>query len=116
MTINSVYYSNFATWTKEYAAKNFSHRTYAQFLEQFAGNGYEVQFRKYFYDVYRNKPGIYLFIVTNEQLPCFLIDIENVGMTKNLIKKVAPAVNINYVENGFNLNMFIYKFTKDDHV
>jgi hypothetical protein len=116
MTLNSVYYSGVVTWTEEYAKKYVSAMTYTAFLKHYEKEQYDVQFRKFFYDVYRNKPGVYVFIVTNEQLPFFIIDIESVGMDKNLIRKVEPAVNYNYPENGFNLNMFIYKFTKDDHV
>jgi hypothetical protein len=86
------------------------------FLKKFASQPYATMFKSKFYDKYSKIPGMYMFIVTNNQLPHFLADVASVGMTKNLIKQVKPAINSNYPENGYNLNMFIYEFKKDDHV
>lgn len=61
--------------------------------------------------------GMFIFIVTNEQLPYFLKDAEDLGITKYLAHKPPVAVNCNYPEMGFRLNMFIYNIPKkDDHV
>jgi lipid II:glycine glycyltransferase (peptidoglycan interpeptide bridge formation enzyme) len=76
----------------------------------------ENKFKLKFYDVYAHKPGLYMFIVTNQQLRAFETDIDTVGMRKWLYKRIDPAVNSNYIDEGPKLHMFIFNITKDDHV
>ena len=114
--INTVYYGSFATWTVDYFAIMYAGQNLEDYLKKYFFIPYTTLFKSCFYDKYSKIPGVYMFIVTNDQLPHFLIDIASAGMEKNLIKKVKPAVNVNYPANGFNLNMFIYEFKEDDHV
>ena len=120
--INTVYYSEVFTLRAECWKATAIH-TAQELFERWVKTSpreakhYEERFKRFFVDNIAKSGGIYLFIVTVDQLPYFLIDITENNLDQYLVKAVQPAVNSNYPESGVRLHMYIYNIPKkDDHV
>jgi len=129
MNVHSVHYTDFMSHTKYVLMSMYGYsESSADSYWTRGGRGYglrtpeeaekfkqecSTKFRDTCVSLFK-KGEYYSFIVTNVQLPAFLEDIKNANIEKDIVYKSSVAgVNINYIDEGPKLHVFLIHFQGD---
>ena len=104
--ITCAVYDEVSNWTLPRLHKVHLDQGWLDEQRRLYGREMDKRFIKFANDA-NAKPGMYMFIVTNEQQPNFLEDVEQVNLTKTIVKQFPCAINANYPEQGPRLHMYL---------